>query len=589
MNNSTIYDQSSTTTIPSSFMMSSSQLQPPLPPQASQLQQSLSSQPSAAAAAASAAASASAEATPTVSNAIRDFNNKMVEWKHWTFISFSVWYSVLIYIQMILLSKNITSVFRQVPASFGEMFTRLTIHHYIYMASIIISQPLMLRYLFTLSTNSFSLQKVIMENCLESNPFYYCFLLSSFAIVSTMLYRTYSNFEYVFSFPKIQTPLMLQTKSSIYSCFWNAFYSSFYLFVSLLFYGSIILILFKTFPLRIVSFASKFWIFAMVLLFQYQLRQRLYEVFVSKNMRFITDKFTTITVNNPNIFLLFGIISDDPLVKHHAWRDLLYVSQHQDERRKSLYSDLKNSLGDQPTIINILQEYQSIMTQLVTKLQVPPEYYVEQQQKQQQLQQAMLLEQSPLFQQFVKLVQKATGITMDFNVYECEVRQCLSNTQHIVWAIEALSQFILLSFPVVHHHGVSNSIDRETKDNATYIHKFQIIQKFLEPLLDLVMTLDSIEAQHQSTTVLSESSVIEDPYFIKRILNQEELFPTCLGVLPTVRPHFRLLKYVSKNIITQMLDRVGYQLSDTSFQYKYKSILKQFRSGEVFIYTKIIK
>ncbi|EFA84809.1 hypothetical protein PPL_01802 [Heterostelium album PN500] len=547
-----------------------------------------------------------------------DFESRMSEWKQWTFISFSFWYSLIIFIQMITLSKFTSSsfnvwysliyvgfqlilnvlygktvgVYRQVPASFGEMFSSLSVYHCLFIGSIVIGQPILLLSLFNLAPNTFTFSTRIIDCTLQtvdgecysySNPFFYIYLFTSIAIIAKLLYKMLSNFENILSFPKIQFSLFQQSKQAIYNCIWNSFVESSHLCFGVLFYGVILLILFSTLPIRIIPYVSKLWLYALVLFFQQYLRQILYEIFYTRSIRFVTDKFTNVTIDNNNVFLLQGLGSIDPLIQHHAWRDFLHLSQHSTHRRAYLFNEIKQ-LVDMPSIIKIVQEYDRMMRDLINKLQCPPEYYYQQKQQQQQENSNNNNNNSKsneILNNLLLLLGKYTGISLEFDVYECEIRQSLSNTQPLVWAIEAIAAFILSAFVEC------AASTRETRENAVLIHKYQIIQKFLTPLVELMAVLDRLEMKNVCTTTLKESSVIPDPFLIKTLLRTNDLPPTCLGVLSTVRPHFRLLKYVGKNTITQILDRVGNQLSDSSFPLQYRQLFKEYRTGETFIYTKV--
>eukprot|EP01133_Synstelium_polycarpum_P002658 gene2658-3066_t len=400
-----------------------------------------------------------------------------------------------------------------------------------------------------------------------NNGFYYCFLISVTGIIISILYKNYSHSEHVLSFSKVPLPLMQQTKSAIYTSFWASFYTSFYLFAGSLVYGFVILLLFRTFPLRIISFSLKFWFYSMALVFQHTIRQRLYEVHFTKNVRFTSNKLINATDNSNTTFLLFGLASTNPLIQHQAWRDFLYMSQYSVARRSQFFSDM-NGLVETPNILQVVQEYEKLIRALIIKLECPPEHYARE---------AAACQPGPTEAALISMLRKTTGINLVFDLYEVEMRQSLSNTQALVWAIESLAAFILSAFP-------PHTPTRETQSNAQALHKYQIIQRFLAPLLELVALVDRLESRMSTTTTLGRSSIVKDPFYLKQLTQTFEVPMTCQGVLPTVRPHFRLIKYVGKNIISQLLDRVGNQLSEASFSYQYRTLFKEYRSGETLLY-----
>ncbi|GAM26387.1 hypothetical protein SAMD00019534_095620, partial [Acytostelium subglobosum LB1] len=451
-------------------------------------------------------------------------------------LTLSIDYNILLNIVLTMIQLGINycysktvGVYRQVPASFNEMFSILSIYHIMYIAVIFTSQPFLLYSLLSLRTNSFSLWPRLVINCVDlpngngiaqcevySNPFFYCFLIVSLSIIGAILYRTYSYSEYILSFPKLQQhSLKQQVKSAIYSNFWTAFYTSFYLAIATFFYGIILLI------------------------------------------------------ENNNVFLLQGLGSSDPLVQHHAWRDFLHLSQYSEGRRSYLFNEMKQ-MAESPSIIKIVQEYERMMTDVINKLQCPPEHYQQQQQQQQNQKEA-----TDITTTLLHGLHKLLGISVEFDIYECEIRQCMSNTQPIVWAIEALSAFVMSSL---------DTSNRESREHVNLIHQYHILQRFLSPLVELMAILDRLELKNTSTTTLTESSVIPDTIFLRRLLGTSEIPPTCIGILSTVRPHFRLLKYVGKNIISHLLNSFGNQLSDSSFPYQYRLLLKEYRQSNTMVF-----
>ncbi|KAN0027083.1 hypothetical protein ACTFIU_009765 [Dictyostelium citrinum] len=601
----------------------------------------------------------------------KTFEKKVREWKTWTFSSVFIIFLPLLLFQMLFLSfmfspppptnstspsiisvilktinnhifgitlymigqfilgtsyHSICSVYRQVPASFKEQFTVLSVPHIVFIALNTLIQPLFLYFFFSIPINKFSLSSIV-EVCyqdfsetipiakceLEYNLFFYLFVISCIGLVCSGLFRIYSNQEFVYSFPKANIPTFLQIKSMLYNNFWISFYTSFYLFfLGSFLLGIFFLILFKTFTIQILIFSIKLWCFTFAIIFQNLTRNRLFEIYFTRGIRFTLENFNSVTFDSPslssppnsqqtllginnkpiiengNIFLLKAIYSCDPLIQALGWKDFLHLSKYSQPRRTHLYREMGELLDD-PSILKIIRQYEDQIHDLSLKLSCPKEYY-------ENLNSGNIKKEdeknnsnsnnnnnnnnnSIIFKignNIEKIIKKTlnfiSGVKFDYNLYECEIRQALSNTQSILWSIESIGSLIV---------SAQINDDRETME---LLHRYQIPQKFLIPLFQILALIDQLEKDLSHQIELDKFTINRDYYFLKSFSNLIEPPLNCLGVLKTSRPHFRIFKLVGKNIISQVLETIGHQISDISFPYDLRSTLNSYRNGEFSIY-----
>ncbi|KAM9965905.1 hypothetical protein ACTFIR_006085 [Dictyostelium discoideum] len=597
----------------------------------------------------------------------KTFEKKIKEWKTWTFSSVFIIFLPLLLFQMLFLSfmfspslkststsmilvilrtignhifgiilyvigqlilgasyHSICSVYRQVPASFKEQFTVLSIPHLIFITLNTLIQPLFLYFFFSIPLNKFSLSSII-EVCyqdfsetipvakceLEYNLFFYLFVISCIGLVCSGLFRIYSNQEFVYSFPKANIPTFIQIKSMLYNNFWISFYTSFYLFfLGSFLLGILFLILFKTFTIQILIFSIKLWCFTFAIIFQNLTRNRLFEIYFTRGLRFTLENFNSVTfdssnsqqqqqqqqqtlfdnskpiIENGSIFLLKAIYSCDPLIQALGWKDFLHLSKYSQPRRTYLYREMSELL-DQPSILKIIRQYEDQINDLSLKLSCPREYYEnlnsgnikKQDDKINNNSNSNNNNNSIIFKigdNIEKIIKKTlnfiSGVKFDYNLYECEIRQALSNTQSILWSIESIGSLI-----------VSAQIN-DDKETMELLHRYQIPQKFLIPLFQILALIDQLEKDLSHQIELDKFTINRDYYFLKSFSNFIEPPLNCLGILKTSRPHFRIFKLVGKNMISQVLETIGHQISDISFPYDLRTTLNSYRNGEFSIF-----
>ncbi|EGC33384.1 hypothetical protein DICPUDRAFT_36795 [Dictyostelium purpureum] len=583
------------------------------------------------------------------------FNKKISEWKNWTLTSTLIVYIIIVAIQMFFLTYFITSnlfsiwtlfyligqivlcfsynsiitVYRQVPASFRESISKLSTKHYIFILLNLILQISFLSHLFGLPKNNFTFS-LMKDHCFEDategyilkcqseyNLFFPLFLISAISLVGSIIFKTFSNQEFVLSFPKANISTILQIKSMVYNNFWINFYSSFYLFgIGSFLLGFIFLFLYRTFTIQIIVYSGQLWVFSFVILFQNFLRYRLFEIYYTRSLRFSVDKFVldeqpldenkptipfpnsnlssnttntnnnnirslkTPTIENPNIFLEKAIHDDDPLVQFLGWKDLLYISKYSQSRRNQLYSEIIQMV-DKPTLLEIISTYEKQIYDLDSIFSSPREYYEPNYKKDDgdKPKDNKTSDKKNTFKfnfsfsgTIKKIITQLTGIKFEYNAYDSEIKQALSNTQSVLWSIEAIGALI-----------VSAQINDDPKV-MEYLHRYQVPQKFLAPLLRIISIVEKLENDLQFQVEMDRSTLIQEYYFIKTLINQVEPPKNCFGILQTSRPHFRIFKQIGKNTISQVLETIGNQISDISFPIHLRPLLNSYKTGEFSIY-----
>ncbi|KYQ91829.1 hypothetical protein DLAC_07630 [Tieghemostelium lacteum] len=550
------------------------------------------------------------------------FNTKVAEWRFYSLISVFFWLACILFVQMLLVAKllsggiqlltvlgyvliqllicipynQICSVYRQVPATIKEIFTKIvSFSHYTYIGSLIVSNYLLLLMLFNISRNTFSLsfyEEICTENKIGLilcttyfNPFSLLLFTSSLLISSIIIYRTYIYQELVYSFPKVEVSIALSMKNIFYNSFWTSFYVSLhYVFISTFIGSFVVFILFKRlsfifFLFQVIGFSFKIWFFALLLIFQHLLRVRLIELVYTRTFSFAHDRFRiNQQITNPNVFLTLGIDSINPIIQHHAWNDFLYLSKFSKTRRNYLYHDT----SDNSSLLKILASFDHLIFILIMKLNNPVSEEElnniknnsskHQQKRFDKKQQQQKQEATPnIFEGLKNRIKKIISDKLDFNVLECELRQALSNTQSILWAIQGISALIL------------NAYEKDKSIQA--LHQYQFIQRYMTTVVQLILKIEQVEYELRQTMgpQLVDKSTVNRSYHLFNDPSQE-LANSMQGVLNIAKPQILNIKYTCKNVICQLLSVLEREISLESFDHHTKAFLKQYKSGNVHIY-----